>query len=103
MHGGDVVRAVKGITLLISNEDIHIIRRITISLKNSGVLTNAVSETVKHKIKREEGVFLGMLLGILRASMLGNMLTGKGVIRAGKDFVGSGTGYNAMDHIGKDL
>ena len=31
----------------------------------------------KTKIKKQEGGFLGILLGTLGASMLGNMLTGK--------------------------
>ena len=35
-----------------------------------------------------------MLFGTLRASMLGNMLTGKGVLRAGKGTVTAGRGYN---------
>ena len=43
-----------------------------------------------------------MLLGTLGASMLGNMLTGKGVMGAGKVFVRAGTGYNVMGHIGKN-
>ena len=44
---------------------------------------------MKHKNKKE--VFLSMLLGPLVASLLGNLLTGKGragedTIRAGQDF-----------------
>ena len=31
--------------------------------------------------KEQRGGFLGMLLGILGASLLGNMLAGKGIIR----------------------
>ena len=42
-----------------------------------------------------------MLLTTLGASMLGNMLTGKGVRRAGKGVVRTGTRYNVMDHIDK--
>ena len=34
------------------------------------------------KQKKQKGGFLGMLLGTLGASLLGNMLTGKGVLRA---------------------
>ena len=60
-----------------SNEDIDYIIKNIKSLENSSVLTNGVKETVKHEIKREHGGFLGMLLGILGASILGNMLTAK--------------------------
>ena len=36
------------------------------------------------KQKKQKGEFLGMLLGTLGASLLGNLLTGKGTIRARK-------------------
>ena len=35
------------------------------------------------KQKNKKKVFLGMLFGTLGASLLGNMLTGKGILRAG--------------------
>ena len=57
--------------------------RIKKSLENSGVLVDGVSETAKHEMKQQGG-FLGMLLGTLGASMLENVSTGKGVMRAGK-------------------
>ena len=48
------------------------------SLENSGVLIDGVSETVKLEIKRQEGRFIGMLLGTSGAAMLGNVLIEKG-------------------------
>ena len=72
------------------------IPRIIKSLENSGVLTDGVSETVKHEIKKQEGGLLGMFLATLGASMLGNMLTGKCVMRAGKGVVRAGRKYNNM-------
>ena len=53
-------------------------------LENSGLLLEGVSETIKSKAKGQKGEFLRMLLGTLGASLLGNMLAGKGVIRAGE-------------------
>ena len=84
-----VVRAGKRTTSVISNEDIGDIRIIK-SPGNSGVLLDRVSETIKREIRRREGRFLGMLLGALGASVLGNMLIGKGVIRAGKGVLRAG-------------
>ena len=53
------------------------------SLEHLGTLIDGFSETVKMKLKNQEGGFLGMLLGTLVASMSGNMLTRKkGVLRA---------------------
>ena len=49
------------------------------------------------KLKKQEAGFLGMLLGTLNNSSLGNTLTGKSVMRAEKSFVKAGIGYNNMD------
>ena len=42
-----------------------------------------VTETVKNETKEQKAGLLSMLLGNLGASLLGNLLTGKGVVRAG--------------------
>ena len=98
----NVVRAEKGITLVISNGDLdEIIRKIE-SLENLGLLIDGVRKTLKNEIKKQEGRFLGMLLGTLKASVLGNMLTGKGVMRAGKGIISLGTGPN-INHMGQNF
>ena len=58
MRGRGVASAGKEITLVILNDDMDDIIRIIKSLKNSGVLIDGVSKTVKRKIKRQEGGFL---------------------------------------------
>ena len=52
---------------------------------------------------KQEGRLLGMLLGTLGASMLGYMLTGKGVLTAGKGVVTAGKGHNNTDHMDKNV
>ena len=52
-------------------------------LEESGLLIKLVSETIKNEAKEPKGGFLGILLGTLGASLLKNLLTGKGTIRAG--------------------
>ena len=70
------------------------ILKIVRSLGNSGLLLE-VSETIKNEAKEQKGGFLSMLLGTLGASLLGNMLADKGVIRSGK---GTGrVGYGLRD------
>ena len=69
------------------------ILKIVKSLENSGLLLEGVSETIKNEAKEQKGVFLSMLLGTLGASLLGNMLPGKGVIRAGEGTVRFGYGF----------
>ena len=72
-------------TLIISNDEIKDILKIVKSLEDSGLLLlEGVSETVKNEAKEQKGGFLSMLLGTLGASLFGNMLAGKGVIRAGE-------------------
>ena len=44
-----------------------------------------------------------MLLGILVASILRNILTGKGVMRAAERVGRAGRGYNAIDHTGENF
>ena len=52
-----------------------------------GALIDEAIEAVKHEIKHPEGEFLGVLLESSDAYMLGNMLTRKVVMRAGKGFM----------------
>ena len=42
-----------------------------------------VNKTIKNETREQKGGFLSMLLGTLGASWLGNLLTGKGILRAG--------------------
>ena len=66
--------------------------------KDSNILKKGVTRTIKNETKEQKGGFLGMLLGTLGASLLGNLLTGKGLVRAGtgnkkdKGIVRAGTG-----------
>ena len=63
------------------------------ALENSGILLKGVSKTIKNETKEQRGGFLSMLLGILGASLLGNLLTGgKGIMRAGDGIVRAGEG-----------
>ena len=41
------------------------------------------TKTILNETKEQNGGTLGMLLGTVEASLLGNMLTGKGMLRAG--------------------
>ena len=43
-------------------------------------LLKGVTETFQNEVKEQKGEFLSMLLGTLGASLLGNLLTGKGAI-----------------------
>ena len=60
-------------------------------------MLKGVTETVQNKVKEQKGEFLSMLLGTLAVSLLGNLLTGKGIYRAGKGIVRAGYGNNKMD------
>ena len=69
---------------IISNDEMNDIAKIVKSLEKFGLLIKSVSQTIKNEGKEQKIAFLEMLLGTLGASLLGNPLTGKGTIRAGK-------------------
>ena len=56
--------------------------KIVKSLEYSGLLIKGVNETMKQEAKEEKGGSLGMLLGTLPTSLLGNLFTSKDRIRA---------------------
>ena len=69
-------------TLIISNEEMNYIMKIIQSLEDSNILLKGVTKTIEKKTKEQKGGFLSMLLGTLGASLLGNLLSGKGIVRA---------------------
>ena len=71
-------------TLIILNDEIEDIIKIVKSLEDSGLLLVVVTETVQNEVKEQKGGFLSMLLGTLGANLLGNLLTGRGINRAGE-------------------
>ena len=70
----------------------HDIMEIIKSLEESGLLIKEVSETIKSKSKEQTGGFFRMLLGTVGASLLGNILTGRDTIRAGKGAIATSQG-----------
>ena len=80
-----------GVKLIIEQEDMNDIMKITEALENSGILLKGVSKTIENETKEQRGGFLSMLIGTLRASLLGNLLAGgKGIMRAGDGTVRAG-------------
>ena len=71
-------------TIITYNEEMEDIMKIVKSLAKSGLLIKGVIETIKNEAKEQKGGFLSILLGTLGASLLGNLLTGKGTIREGE-------------------
>ena len=63
-------------TLIISNND----------------LNDLIKIVNKNETKEQKGGFLSMLLGTLGVSLLGNLLTGKGLYRTGKRMYRTGQG-----------
>ena len=73
-------------------------------LLDSNILLKRVTKTIKNETKEQKGGFLSMLLGTLGASLLGNILAGKGIVRAGsgnkkgKRIVRAGTGHPSHEN-----
>ena len=89
-------------TLIISNKEMDDIIKIIQALEDSNILLKRVTKTIENETNEQKRGFLGMLLGILRVSLLGNKLTGKGMLRTdyghkkGKGIVRAAYG-NKMD------
>ena len=68
------------------------------TLEDSNILLKGVTKTIKNETKEQKGGFLSMLLGTLGASLLGSLLTEKGMVRAssgnkkGKGIIRAGSG-----------
>ena len=96
----------KNTALIISNNEMEDNIKIVKSPEDSGLLLKVVTETVQNEVKWQKVGFISMLLGTLSASLLGNLLTGRGIDRAGKGhginragetIVRVGYGNNKMD------
>ena len=59
------------------------IMKIVQALEDSSILLKGVTKTIKSETKEQKGRFLSKLLGTLEASLLGNLLAGKVIVRAG--------------------
>ena len=70
-------------TLIISNEEMNDIMKIAQALEDSTILLKGVTKTIKNETKEQKGGFLGTLAGTLGSLLLGNFLSGKGIVRAG--------------------
>ena len=93
-------------TLVISNEEMDDIMKIVQALEDSNILLKGVSKTIKNEIKKQKGGTLGMLLGTLGPSLLGNLLTcrgfsreGQGTTRAGRGFLRVGKGAARVGEV----
>ena len=89
-------------TLIISNEEMNDIMKIVKSLEESGLLIKGVSEIIKNEAKEQKGRFFSILLGTLGVSLLGNLLTGKVVMRAGEGATATAQG-RGMIRAGHDF
>ena len=87
-------------TLIISNEEMNEIMKNVQALEDSNIFLKSVTKINENETKEQNGGFLEMLLGTLGASLLGNMLTGKGIVTAeygnkqGKGILRAGYGSN---------
>ena len=66
-------------TLIISNEEMNDVIKLIQSLEDSNTLLKGVTSTIKNEAKEQKRGFLSMLLGTLGATLLGNVLSGKGI------------------------
>ena len=66
--------------------------KIVQALEESSISLKGVTKTIKNESKEQKGDFLSMLLSTLGASLLGNLLSGEGPVRAGEGIARAGYG-----------
>ena len=69
-------------TLTITNEEMNDILKIVQALEDSNILLKGVTKTIKNEAKEQKRGFLSILLGTLGGYLLGNLLSGKGIVSA---------------------
>ena len=74
------------------NDEMEDIVKIVKCLEDSGLSLKGVSEIIGNEAKEQKGEFLSILLGTLGTSLLGNILAGKGINRAGEWNIRAGCG-----------
>ena len=84
-------------TLIISNKDIEDLIKIVKSLEDFVLLLKGVTESAQNEVKEKKGGSLSTWLGTLGASLLGSLLAGKGINRAGEGIVRAREGNNSKD------
>ena len=89
-----ILRSGNNTTLIISNKDTDDLIKIVKSLEDSGLLLKGITKSCQNEIKEQKGGYLGMLLGTLGTSLLGNLLTGKGAFHARKRVNKKGKGIH---------
>ena len=75
--------------------------KIVQALEDSNNLLKGVTNTIKNETKEQKGGFISMLLGTLGATLLGNLLSGKGLARAGsgKGIIRAGYGDHSQNKM----
>ena len=72
--------------------------KIVKSLEDSGLSLKGVIETIQNESKEQKRVFLSMLIGAIGASLLGNILAGKGINPAGEGVIRASYWNKRQDH-----
>ena len=83
-HSSSSTLHINNTILITSNDEMKKIVKIVESLENSSLLPVETGETIQNEAKEQRRQFLSILLGMLGASLLGYILTGKGINRAGE-------------------
>ena len=75
--------------------------KIVESLEIFSLLPEGTSTTIQNEAEEQRGGILSLILGMLGASLSGNILAGKGINRAGEGIVRAGEGNKRQYHKNK--
>ena len=82
-----------GTTVIFCNEDINDMIKIVKALEDSVILVKGVTKTLQNDVKKGSALpILPMLLGTLGSSLIGNLLSGRGLFRSAEGMYRAGKG-----------
>ena len=80
-----------GTTVTFSNEEINDMIKIVKTLEDSDILLKGVTETLKNDLKKGGTLpILPVILSTLGSSLIGILLSGRGLVRSGKGYLRAG-------------
>ena len=91
-----------GTTLIFCNKEINDMIKIVKALEDSDILLKGVTETLKNDVKKGGALpILLMILITLGSSLIGSLLSGRGLFRSGKGCLRAGQGIKKNANFAK--
>ena len=96
--GGNKIDEIMNV-LRVSRNGLNSMMKIIKAPEDNNILPKGITATTKNEVKSQRNGFLPMLLGSLASGILGNMLFGSGIKRAGEGLFRAGQGIKKIINV----